>query len=142
MSEKTSRPLHPYALLTRSLGDGLALAREVRQGFPVESVQELIDTGVIEREDVYRLVIPQRTLSHRRSRGEDLTPEESNRLSRVAAIVLRAIELFEAPEVAGRWLRRANRALQGQAPIELLGSDAGARVVEQVLGRIEHGVYT
>jgi putative toxin-antitoxin system antitoxin component (TIGR02293 family) len=52
------------------------------------------------------------------------------------------VRLFESPEVAARWLRRPNRALGGERPLDLLTSDAGARVVEQVLGRIEHGVYS
>jgi putative toxin-antitoxin system antitoxin component (TIGR02293 family) len=129
-------------LTTRSLGEGLALAREVRQGISTESVQELLDLGVVARDEVYRLVIPQRTLSHRRSRGEPLSPEESNRLARVTDIVLATVRLFESPEVAARWLRRPNRALGGERPLDLLTSDAGARVVEQVLGRIEHGVYS
>lgn len=148
MTEKASadRPAPPalasFALTTRSLGEGVALAREVQHGFPVEAVEELLASGVIGRDDLFQLVIPQRTLSHRRAKGQDLTPEESNRLARVAGIVLRALELFETPEVAARWLRRPNRALGGERPLELLTSDAGARAVEQVLGRIEHGVYS
>lgn len=135
-------PLASFALTTRSLGEGVALAREVQQGFPVGAVEELLASGVIDRGDLFELVIPQRTLSHRRAKGQDLTPEESNRLARVAGIVLRTLELFETPEVAARWLRRPNRALGGERPLELLASDAGARAVEQVLGRIEHGVYS
>jgi putative toxin-antitoxin system antitoxin component (TIGR02293 family) len=135
-------PLASFALTTRSLGEGVALAREVQQGFPVGAVEELLASGVIDRGDLFQLVIPQRTLSHRRAKGQDLTPEESNRLARVAGIVLRTLELFESSEVAARWLRRPNRALGGERPLELLASDAGARAVEQVLGRIEHGVYS
>lgn len=129
-------------LSTRSLGEGLALAREVREGFPVEAVDELIDSELIRQEDLFRLVIPRRTLSHRKSKGEPLTPEESNRLARVAGVVVAALELFGGTEPARRWLHRPNRALEGRTPLDLLDSDAGARVVEQVLGRIEHGVHT
>ena len=46
------------------------------------------------------------------------------------------------PEKAGRWLSQPNRALDGQRPLTLLDSDAGALAVERVLGRIEHGVYS
>jgi len=142
--EPAGRPtsLAPFAMTTRSLGEGVALAREVQRGLPVDTVEELLATGVIGRDDLFHLVIPQRTLSHRRTKGQDLTPEESNRLARVAGIVLRTLELFETPEVANRWLRRPNRALGGERPLELLTSDPGARAVEQVLGRIEHGVYS
>jgi putative toxin-antitoxin system antitoxin component (TIGR02293 family) len=43
-------------------------------------------------------------------------------------------------EKAARWLRRPNRALGNQAPLDLMDSDIGTRQVEEVLGRIEHGI--
>jgi ribosomal protein S16 len=45
-------------------------------------------------------------------------------------------------ERAVRWLHRPNRALGGPAPLTLLDTDLGAQQVEQLLGRIEHGVYS
>jgi putative toxin-antitoxin system antitoxin component (TIGR02293 family) len=40
------------------------------------------------------------------------------------------------------WLRTPNTALRGETPISLLETDIGARMVERVLGRIEHGVIS
>jgi putative toxin-antitoxin system antitoxin component (TIGR02293 family) len=40
------------------------------------------------------------------------------------------------------WLREPNGALGGRAPLGLLRSDEGAVLVEQILGRIDHGIYT
>ena len=38
------------------------------------------------------------------------------------------------------WLaEEANAAIRGKRPLDLLGNDVGARIVEQVLGRIEYG---
>jgi uncharacterized protein (DUF2384 family) len=37
------------------------------------------------------------------------------------------------------WLQRPNRALNGELPIRLLDTDIGARQVEDILGKIEHG---
>jgi putative toxin-antitoxin system antitoxin component (TIGR02293 family) len=42
-------------------------------------------------------------------------------------------------EKAIQWLRRPNRALGNQTPLELMDTDIGAKQVEDVLGRIEHG---
>ena len=36
----------------------------------------------------------------------------------------------------------ANRALNGEIPVHLLDTDVGARQVEDLLGRIEHGVVS
>ncbi len=41
-----------------------------------------------------------------------------------------------------RWLKRPNRALGGIAPIAALDTELGAREVENLIGRLEHGVYT
>ncbi len=46
-----------------------------------------------------------------------------------------------SPTVSHGWLGKANRSLDGQRPLDLLASDAGTRLVENVLGRIEHGVF-
>jgi putative toxin-antitoxin system antitoxin component (TIGR02293 family) len=43
---------------------------------------------------------------------------------------------------AARWLHTENRALGGQTPLALLDTDLGTRQVEEVLGRIEHGVFS
>jgi putative toxin-antitoxin system antitoxin component (TIGR02293 family) len=43
---------------------------------------------------------------------------------------------------ASRWLHNPNRALGGVSPLSLLDTDLGTREVEQILGRIEYGVYS
>ncbi len=66
---------------------------------------------------------------------------ELDRLFLLARVVAHAIEVFETSELARDWLETENRALGGQKPRALLNTDAGAREVEDVLGRIEHGIF-
>ena len=73
--------------------------------------------------------------------GGALSAAESDRLARLARILVRAEQALGDEEKARRWLTRENRALGDAQPLALLDSDAGAEAVEQVLGRIEHGVY-
>lgn len=40
------------------------------------------------------------------------------------------------------WLSAPNDALSGESPLSLLDTDAGVRLVEEVLTRIEFGVYS
>jgi uncharacterized protein (DUF2384 family) len=45
-------------------------------------------------------------------------------------------------EAALRWMKKANHSLNGEVPLELaLRSDDGAHEVEQLLGRIQYGVF-
>lgn len=88
---------------------------------------------------VMRLIdINERTAQRRKEQGA-LTIEESDRLARIARVTQRAVDALGNVEQARGWLRRPNRALQGAEPLELLGTDAGAELVTDELGRIEYG---
>jgi putative toxin-antitoxin system antitoxin component (TIGR02293 family) len=119
----------------------LELVEVLREGFPAEAVDALLSEGTITQQELYALVIPRRTLALRRQRQQRLTPEESDRLARLARVLGFAEETFGSTEKVGRWLRKPNRGLGGQVPIDLLSTEAGARVVEQSLGRIVHGIF-
>ena len=56
--------------------------------------------------------------------------------------IVAAAEQVLGREGARKWLRRANRAL-GAVPLDLVGrGEEGAARVRQVLGRMEHGVFS
>lgn len=92
-------------------------------------------------DEVFALVVPKRTLARRRAANERLTIEETDKALRLARIAVQAERVFGAPEKAHRWLRKAKRELQGETPLAYLASEAGARVVEEMLFRIEHGIF-
>ena len=127
---------------TFDLGSELELAEHVRLGIPTETVDYVLSAGILEPQVFYDHVAPRRTLSHRKGTERRLSPEQSDRFARVLRLHARAQEALGDADRAARWLRKANRALNGKCPIDLLGTDAGTRAVEQVLGRIEHGVYS
>jgi len=53
-----------------------------------------------------------------------------------------ALALFEGdPAVAADWLTRPQPGLGGAVPIDLAKTGLGAREVETLLGRLEHGVF-
>ena len=87
------------------------------------------------------LSIPERTFARRRHERR-LRADESDRLVRVARIAALAEGTLGGKERAIHWLHRPNRALGLAAPLSLLDTEIGARQVEDVLGRIAHGVYS
>jgi len=117
----------------------LALMQLVRRGLPVGAVQALLDSGRLSLAELDRVVLPRKTLAHRRKLGL-LTPEQSDRLMRLARLLVAAEETFGSQEKAGIWLRRPTDALDGETPLDLLDTDEGAREVETLLGRIAHGI--
>ena len=102
----------------------------------VEQLGEFLDTTTPQLMRV--IEINERTAQRRREQGA-LTAEESDRLARVARVTDRAVDAFGDAEQAKAWLRTPNRALQGAAPFDLLGTDSGAELVTDELGRIEYG---
>lgn len=118
----------------------LELANVVRLGFWPAVTEKLFDGGVLTKTDMERLVMPRRTLNHRIKKGERLTRDESDRVARVARIVAMAEETFGNRDKASSWLHKPKRGFDGQTPIDLLDTAEGARVVEDRLFRIAHGL--
>lgn len=118
------------------------LKKWIREGLPFTSLEAVMEQFGLKREEVsWALDLPLRTLA-RRKQERRLSPGESDRLFRVVRIAVQAAEVLGGREEASRWLHASNRALGGQTPLELLDTDLGSRQIEDVLGRIEHGVYS
>jgi len=119
------------------VSEGVLLA--LRRGFSLDVVDRVLEDGKLSLAELDRLVLPRKTLSHRRILGS-LTPDQSDRLSRVLRIIDDANETFADPAKARAWLRRPNQLLDGEAPLDRLDTDFGTRQVEAILGRIAHGL--
>jgi putative toxin-antitoxin system antitoxin component (TIGR02293 family) len=113
--------------------------RLIGDGLPVDVIDALIVGKTVTPDEVRRIIMPPKALSERRRKGS-LTPEQSDRVIRVARIFAEALETFGSREKALTWIRRACSVLGGKAPVDLLDTEEGARMVESLLGRIAHGL--
>jgi putative toxin-antitoxin system antitoxin component (TIGR02293 family) len=127
-------------VLKRVVENDFDLIEAIEGGLPIAAFESVIRDGTFSAGELHELVLPRRTFTHRKQKGQGLTADESDRLTRAVRLAGRAEEAIGDPEKAARWLRKPNRALLGKRPLDLLESDVGARMVEQVLGRIEHGL--
>jgi putative toxin-antitoxin system antitoxin component (TIGR02293 family) len=69
-----------------------------------------------------------------------LSREESDRAVRIATITSMTEQVFGDSERAWRWLRKPKKHFDGRTPIDKLGTEAGARLVEEMLQQIDHGM--
>jgi putative toxin-antitoxin system antitoxin component (TIGR02293 family) len=114
----------------------------IRGGLPFSSLEKVMERFGLDREEISSaLDLPLRTFA-RRKQERRLRRDESDRLFRLVRIASQASEVLGDDGKASRWLHTGNRALGGKPPLELLDTDLGSRQVEEVLGRIEHGVYS
>jgi len=128
--------------LRRRLSNRLDLARMIRDGLPhgaVERVKGLL--GLSDRELAAAMGVSQKTVSRlRKSRAAKVSPVAGDRLYRMARLYALARDVTGGENPAREWLRSPQFGLAGQTPLELMLTEAGAREVEDLLGRIEHGV--
>jgi putative toxin-antitoxin system antitoxin component (TIGR02293 family) len=116
------------------------LRHHVKAGLPYQSLETVLERlNLSLREAAAVLHVPLRTLARRRL-SRRLGANESDRLYRLARIAAQAVTTLGNEDAAAAWLRQPNRSLGGDAPIEILDTDLGARQVDDVLGRIEYGV--
>lgn len=117
------------------------LLRVVRGGLPYASLVALTRSLGLEVSAVGAVVgIPGRTLA-RRKNARQLTPVESDRLYRLAYVTHVASAVLGGVQAARQWLSRSNRSLGGAEPMSLLDTDLGCRQVEDVLVRLNYGLY-
>ncbi len=122
-------------------GSTLAQVRDaLRHGVPREAFERIRgDLGISSEELADVLGIPARTLARRKDRFK---PDESERLLRVGSVVQKAVDVLEDRSAARRWMTQPKRALGGLTPLRCCDTEMGAREVEALLGRIEHGVFS
>jgi putative toxin-antitoxin system antitoxin component (TIGR02293 family) len=114
------------------------LAQAVRNRLPLTALQGLVRAGLSDQE-IERFVIPPRTRRHRAEKKQPLTVDESDRAVRLLRVQTVAEEAFADIKKANVWLRRPLAELHGEAPLVVAQTEAGARVVETILGKISWG---
>jgi putative toxin-antitoxin system antitoxin component (TIGR02293 family) len=125
-----------FGLYPRDSQEGI---RCLLEGLPTEGWDRLVERLGISEQQLARVVhIPPTTLYRRKQRGH-FTPEESERLWRLARLVIHADQVFRTPEGVARWFSQPNRALGGATPLEYARTPLGAEEVERVLERILDG---
>lgn len=116
------------------------LVRLVEGGLPLKSINHLLEQGLT-RKEVFDVIIPLRTWKHRKSKRQSLSLEESERVVRAARILARAEAVMGDRESALEWVRSSKRRFEGRSPLQMLSTESGGRLVEQMLIQIDEGMF-
>ena len=128
-----------FMLLT--FDDPFLLIEKTRQGLTKNDADALAEVyGLNDREMARILNLSERTY-HRYKEEARLDVSASDRLLQLKKLLQYGEEVFEEREKFKRWMRRPLRTMYGEAPLSLLNTMTGMKIVETALGRIEHGVY-
>lgn len=140
--QKQSRVI-PYASqIGVQARDAFDLIQRVEQGLTYTAFESLLGLLPLNAGELAGILqIPPRTLTRRKQEGR-FRPDESERLLRLSRVINAATELFEGDRRAAvSWMQSPNKAFQGGTPLEMARTEVGAREVENLIGRLEHGVF-
>jgi len=125
--------------------EGVGVFETVRAGLPAGVIERLAESLAMTQRDLLGIaaIAPATLTRRRRATPMRLSPGESDRVYRIAAVFEDAVRLFEGDQAAARaWLKGPAKALGGQTPLMYLSTETGAAEVRRLIGRLEQGVYT
>jgi putative toxin-antitoxin system antitoxin component (TIGR02293 family) len=124
------------------LENDLEMASLILAGLPTTVLRRVAAFLGLRPPKVGSLVnINEKTLERRLKAHARLKPDESERVARLMRIISLAASVLESEAHAREWLNRPLHELGGRTPLQLTATEPGAREVERVLGRIEHGIF-
>ena len=118
------------------------LIRQIQKGLrfsELETLQNSIDLPF--EQLAAKLCISRSTLQRRKAAGR-LSPDESDKVMRLSRLLEHATKVFGDIEKARAWLKFPQRGLGGAVPLDYAETEVGAREVDNLLGRIDYGVYS
>ena len=131
------------ALSSADVKDYVKMAALAVRGLSPEVALDLAKRLGISQERLSELAQIAKTTLHRRIKDRQLlAQDESERVIRLFAIYQKAVEVFDDEDRATRWFSSHPKALGGKTPLEFMETEPGARYIEKLLGRIEHGVFS
>lgn len=143
VAEKKRAAYSASRLLGIAPGSNLSLAKRVESGLTFSALEKLSRVSGLSMDNLRVAVrIAPRTMTRRRSENK-LSPEESDRLVSVSRLMALTFELFEGNKTGAlHWFTSPKRALGSRSPLETASTEVGSREVENLIGRLEHGVFS
>jgi putative toxin-antitoxin system antitoxin component (TIGR02293 family) len=141
-AELTWQLLGGKAFLDLTPKTNLEFYNAIKKGVPKLSIDHLAQVMNIPMTMMAPLLnLSYKTLT-RKNKAELLDSTVSSHTYEIAETIAKGLEVFEDTDRLNRWLHKNNRALKGAKPFDLLDTQTGIKLVNQILGRIEEGVYS
>jgi putative toxin-antitoxin system antitoxin component (TIGR02293 family) len=119
------------------------LIEKINSGLPYRAFEKLqSEIGIPSKELAKIVQIAPRTLTRRKT-AKRFQPDESDRILRASRVYDRALDLFDGDREEARvWLISPRQTFNGSSPLEFAITEVGAREVEDLIARLERGVFT
>jgi putative toxin-antitoxin system antitoxin component (TIGR02293 family) len=118
------------------------LIRQIQKGLRFSELQTLQNSLDLAFEQLAAKLCISRSTLHRRKAAGRLSPDESDKVMRLSRLLDHAAKVFGDVEKARAWLKFPQVGLGGAVPLDYAQTEVGAREVDDLLGRIDYGVYS
>jgi putative toxin-antitoxin system antitoxin component (TIGR02293 family) len=122
-----------------SVPDSLTLSENIRSGLAAKTWKHLREIGYTAPELALVVGVSEKTIARKQSSREKMDVVEGDRTVRLATVTSEAAKAFGDLGKALRWLRKPNRVLSGNKPLDLLATEPGTALVRKALGLVEYG---
>lgn len=120
--------------------DLIALSNEGVTRKAIESLAQYI--GVSQKTFAENILNISVKTVERKKPTDKLDKKISSHIIEVAKVIQHARKVFEDNDKVVSWFNKPNRALNQKQPADLLDTFTGLQMVDDILGRIEEGVYS
>jgi putative toxin-antitoxin system antitoxin component (TIGR02293 family) len=115
--------------------------KDIERGVPIATFEAFAASSGFAMKILMEVIIPARTLKHRRNRKEPLNVDESDRLARVVRLYNLAAHVFGNPEKARKWLSSPKHRFEQRSPLSMMRTESGGHQVEEMLVQIDEGYF-
>ena len=144
--ERVASLLGGRRLLKGHLSNSVEIHQLLLRGLPAAALRHLVGSMLLlQHPDAFEKALGMsfRTFQrHQADPGKALNREQSGRVWSFAGIVEKATSVLGSREEAEAWLKRPALGLNQSRPLDLLETVVGRQMVEDLLVRMEYGVYT
>lgn len=120
-----------------------ARTEAVHQGFKTKVYKNIIARTKLSQSEFHHVThIPVSTIKRRLKNDERFNTQESDAIYRLAMLIKLATELFNDEKQALEWMRETVYGLGGKRPLDMVSTTVDFEIVKDLIGRIEHGVFS
>ena len=135
MATATLKRRQPIASIHEQIG-------RIHAGLSFRAVQNLQKALDVPMDKLASVLGMSRATLHRRKIQGKIDKDESEKLVRYQRLLKKAEDVFGGGDSAREWLTNPQTGLGNAVPLDFAKTEIGAREVENLLGRIEYGVYS
>ena len=122
---------------------GISRNEAVHQGFEPKVYKNIVKWANLSQSEFHHIThIPVSTIKRRLKNKERFSIQESDAIYRLAMLIELATDLFNSETQALEWMKESVYGLGGKRPLDMISTTVDFEIIKDLIGRIEHGVFS